>query len=291
MAENQAILVVSFGTSYNHSRKAAIEAIEQTIAERFPEFRQYRAFTSPTIRKKLKARDGLEIDSVEQALARAQADGVTVLAVQPTYLMGGFEFRDLSAAVNAAKDKFKRIVLARPLLSQEDDYLAVVRAITDAIASDDKFHDNEETAICFMGHGTGAAANEVYPKLQKTLEDNGFSRWFIGTVEAQPTLEDLIRAMKAKGNYRRVVLEPLMVVAGEHANHDMAGAHKDSWKSILEAEGYQVECILRGLGEIASIREIYAEHTRAAVNLCINNFYLHLERNDEHYAGIKSQKR
>lgn len=265
MAENQAILVVSFGTSYNHSREVTIEAIEQTIAERFPEFRQYRAFTSPTIRKKLKARDGLEIDSVKQALARAQADGITALVVQPTYLLSGFEYMNLAAAVDAAKNKFRHIVLARPLLSQEDDYLAVVRAITDAVTSDNHFHDNEETAICFMGHGTEAAANEVYSKLQKTLEDNGFSRWFIGTVEAQPTLEDIIHAIKAKGNYRRVVLEPLMVVAGEHANHDMAGAHKGSWKSILEAEGYQVECILRGLGELASIREIYAEHTRAAV--------------------------
>lgn len=257
----QAILVVSFGTSYNESREATIGAIENAIKERLPEFDVRRAFTSQIIIDKLKDRDGLAVDNVEEALKRAEADGVTTLVVQPTHLMDGFEYLDLAETLEDYRERFEVISLAAPLLSSDEDYKAVARAITGHTAS----YDDGETAICFMGHGTEADSNAVYGKLQETLRDEGFSNYYIGTAEAEPTLEDLTEAIKEKGSYRKVVLEPLMVVAGDHANNDMAGDEEDSWKSVLEEEGYEVICILKGLGELSDIQDIYVSHSQNAI--------------------------
>lgn len=262
--KDQAIMVVSFGTSYNESRDLTIGAIEGAIEEAFPDFSVYRAFTSQIIIDKLKERDGLEIDNIEEALAHAKADGVKRLVVQPTHLMDGFEYMDVAAALEECRDKFDEIVLAKPLLADEEDYQAVVKAIMEVTAS----YDDGETAICFMGHGTEADANAVYPKLQEELAkaNEEHCPYFIGTVEAEPDLDAVMAAMKESGPYRRVVLEPLMVVAGDHANNDMAGEEEDSWKSILEANGYEVECVLKGLGEFPAIQDIYVAHTQAAVD-------------------------
>ena len=175
----QAILVVSFGTSYNESREATIGAIENAIKERLPEFDVRRAFTSQIIIDKLKDRDGLAVDNVEEALKRAEADGVTTLVVQPTHLMDGFEYLDLAETLEDYRERFEVISLAAPLLSSDEDYKAVVRAITGHTAS----YDDGETAICFMGHGTEADSNAVYGKLQETLRDEGFSNYYIGTPE------------------------------------------------------------------------------------------------------------
>lgn len=269
----QAIIVVSFGTSYKESRKAAIEAIERTIAEAFPGFAQYRAFTSKTIIEKLKQRDGLEIDSVEKALERAGEDGVKRLVVQPTHFMDGFEYGKVKKIVEAYQDRFVKLVLAKPLLADAEDYQAVAKAVVDIISSYCGAWEDGETAVCLMGHGTEAAANQVYLRLQEELRrtDAGMQgknkpcRYFIGTVEAKPTIKDVMAEMAKHGSYRRVVLEPLMVVSGDHANHDMAGEDENSWKSIFKAEGYSVECILKGLGEFPAIRDIYADHVRAAI--------------------------
>lgn len=256
-----AILVVSFGTSYNDNREITIGAIEDAIAGAYPEYEVRRAFTSQIIIDKLKERDGLEIDNVEEALDEAAADGIKELIVQPTHLMDGYEYNDLAKALTEYKDKFDRIIFADPLLTSDSDFEAVMKAITEKTAA----YDDGETAICFMGHGTGAASNGVYAKLQEMLTESGYENYYIGTVEAYPTLDEVIKALKEKGSYKKVVLEPLMVVAGDHANNDMAGDEEDSWKTVLEGEGYEVECILEGLGQIPAIQEIYVAHIREAM--------------------------
>ncbi len=259
---DKAILVVSFGTSYNDSRDITIGAIEEAMAKSFPEYEIRRAFTSQIIIDVLKERDGLEIDNVEEALDRAVADGIKELTVQSTHLMNGFEYNDLAETLTEYVDKFDKIVFAEPLMMSDADFEAVMKAITEKTAS----YDDGETAICFMGHGTEAASNGIYAKLQDKLIESGYENYYIGTVEAAPTLEDVVAALKAKGNYKKVVLEPLMVVAGDHANNDMAGAEEDSWKTVLEKEGYEVECILEGLGQIPAIKDIYVAHTQAALS-------------------------
>lgn len=258
---NTAILVVSFGTSYNDSRKVTIEAIEEAIGKACPDYQVRRAFTSQIIIDKLKERDGLTIDNVEEALDRAHEDGITNLVVQPTHLMDGYEYTDLADALKDYEDKFEKVVLGEPLLSGSEDFEAVIKAVTEKTSS----YDDGETAICFMGHGTEADSNKVYAQMQDELTAAGYGNYYIGTVEAEPTLDDVLDLLKEKGTYKRVVLEPLMVVAGDHANNDMAGDEEDSWKTILENEGYEVECVLEGLGQIPAIQDIYVKHALAAV--------------------------
>lgn len=260
--EKNVILVVSFGTSYNDSRDITIGAIENAIAAAFPDYEVRRAFTSQIIIDKLKERDGLEIDNVEEALDRAVADGVTNLVVQPTHLMDGYEYTDLADALADYEGKFNQIVLAEPLLTSDDDFNAVISAITDKMAS----YDDGETAIVFMGHGTEADSNQVYAKLQEMITEAGYENYYIGTVEATPSLDDVVAALADKGIYKKVVLEPLMVVAGDHANNDMAGDEDDSWKTVLTNEGYEVECVLEGLGQVEAIQDIYVAHTQAAID-------------------------
>ena len=258
----RAILVVSFGTSYNESREATIGAIETAIAEAFPEAETRRAFTSQIIIDKLKERDGLETDNVKEALDRAAADGITELVVQPTHLMDGFEYMDLAKELEEYEENFDQVVLADPLLTSEADFDAVAKAIAEVMAE----YDDGETAFCYMGHGTEADSNQVYSRLQETLKAAGYTDHFIGTVEAEPSLEDVTASLKEAGGYKRVVLRPLMVVAGDHANNDMAGDEEDSWKSVLNKEGYETECVLEGLGQIPAIRELYVQHTKAAMD-------------------------
>lgn len=260
--EDAAILVVSFGTSYNDSRDITIGAIEEAITESCPEYEVRRAFTSQIIIDILKERDGLEIDNVQEALDRAVEDGIKELIVQPTHLMNGFEYNDLAAELAGYLDKFDKIVLAEPLLMSDADFDAVAAAITERTAD----YDDGETAICFMGHGTEADSNSVYATLQDKLTEAGFTNYYVGTVEAEPTLEDVVAALKANGNYKKVVLAPLMVVAGDHANNDMAGDEEDSWKSILEKEGYEVTCIVEGLGQFEAVQDVYVEHVQSAIS-------------------------
>lgn len=258
---NQAILVVSFGTSYNDSRDITIGAVESAIEEAFPDYDVRRAFTSQIIIDKLEERDGLEIDNVTEALDRAVEDGVSTLIVQPTHLMDGYEYNDLVDEVAAYADQFEQVVIGEPLLTGEEDFKNVAKAITDATAE----YDDATTAICFMGHGTEADSNEVYAKLQDVLTEEGFENYYIGTVEATPSLEDVLELVN-EGDYTKVVLEPLMVVAGDHANNDMAGDEEGSWKTEFEAAGYEVECLVKGLGEMDAICQMYVEHTQAAID-------------------------
>ena len=256
-----AILVVSFGTSYNESRDATIGATEEAIQAAFPQYEVRRAFTSQIIIDKLAERDGLEIDNVTQALDRAAADGIRNLVVQPTHLMNGFEYTDLKDTLADYEDAFDQIVLGEPLLTSDGDFEAVISAITADTAS----YDDGQTAIVFMGHGTEADSNAVYARMQEMINADGFDNYYIGTVEATPSLDDIVAALEGK-DYTRVVLEPLMVVAGDHANNDMAGDEDDSWKSVLTAQGYEVECILEGLGQKPAVQAIYVDHVKAAVD-------------------------
>ena len=253
------VLVVSFGTSYNDSRDATIGAIEKAIQDANPDKEVRRAFTSQIIIDKLKDRDGLEIDNVEEAFARLVKDGVKELIVQPTHVMSGFEYDDLMAVVDANRSKFQSVKVGSPLLTTDADYAAVIEAITAATAE----YDDGKTLITFMGHGTEHASNATYAKLQGMLTDAGKTNYCIGTVEAEPSLEDVVAAAKA-GGYTRVVLEPLMVVAGDHANNDMAGDEEDSWKTILQNEGFEVVPVLRGLGQIEAVRAVYVDHVKNA---------------------------
>lgn len=256
------ILAVSFGTSFNDSRDITIGAVEKAIAGAYPEYEVRRAFTAQTIIDILRERDGLEIDNVTEALDRAVADGVRRLVVQPTHLMNGLEYEDVIAELAGYEEDFEQIVVGEPLLTSDEDFEAVARAITEATGD----YDDGETAVVYMGHGTEAESNQIYDKMQKTLAEAGFENYYIGTVEAEPTLEDVKKALKEKGGYKKVVLAPLMVVAGDHANNDMAGDGEDSWKTAFAADGYVVECLLKGLGELEAIQQIYVDHVRTAVN-------------------------
>lgn len=259
IGENE-ILVVSFGTSFNDSRRLTIGGIENAIREAFPDWSVRRAFTSQIIIDHVNKRDGVKIDNVKEALDRAVDNGVKNLVVQPTHLMAGLEYHDLEEEVMSYADAFESITMGENLLAEDGDFEEVAKIITARTAE----YDDGETAICFMGHGTEAESNAVYAKMQEVLTADGFENYFVGTVEATPSLEDVMAAV-GEGEYKRVVLMPLMVVAGDHANNDMAGDEEDSWKSQFEAEGYSVECVLEGLGQQPEIQQMYVEHLQKIV--------------------------
>ena len=255
------LLVVSFGTSYNDSRRETIGAIEKAMQKAFPDYAVRRGFTSQIIIDHVNKRYGEKIDNVTEALDRAVDNKVKTLVVQPTHLMNGLEYNDLADEVAQYSDAFDKVAIGQPLLTSDDDFKTVIKAITEATAE----YDDGETAICFMGHGTEADSNAVYQKMQDMLKEEGFDNYYVGTVEATPSCEDVINQVK-EGSYKKVVLEPLMIVAGDHANNDMAGDDDDSWKSQFEAAGYEVTCLVRGLGELEPIQQLFVQHAQAAVN-------------------------
>lgn len=259
--EKKAILVVSFGTSYNETREATIGAVERKVAETFPDYEVRRAFTSQVIINKLKARDGEKTDNVNEALERLAADGVTRLIVQPTHVMNGYEYEDMMKAVTPYISRFPVICCGKPLLSSDSDYEEMVAVLTEETAA----YRTDTTAVVCMGHGTSHEANAAYARLNGYLRGKGYFNYYIGTVEGTPSLGDVVEEIKL-GNYDRVLLLPLMIVAGDHACNDMAGAGKDSWRSVFQSEGYQVECILKGMGEYQGIQTMFCDHVRHAVS-------------------------
>ena len=255
------LLVISFGTSFNDNRRLTVGAIEEAMEKAFPDWSVRRGFTSQIIIDHVKSRDGEVIDNVTEALDRAVANDVTTLVVQPTHLMNGFEYNDVVTELASYADAFEKIAIGAPLLTSDGDFQIVMQAVVDATAQ----YDDGETAICFMGHGTEADSNGVYAKMQQCLSDAGYANYFVGTVEAEPTLEDVLAAVQA-GDYKKVVLRPLMIVAGDHANNDMAGDEEDSWKSAFEAAGYEVTCEIKGLGELEAIQQLLTAHAQDAID-------------------------
>ncbi len=259
IGENE-LLAVSFGTSYNDSRRLSIGAIEEALEDAIPEYSLRRAFTSQIIINHVKSRDGVTIDNVGEALERAVENGVKNLVIQPTHLMNGLEYTDLVNEAAEYADAFDRIAVGEPLLSSDEDFKAVIRALAESTAE----YNNADTAVCFMGHGTEAESNQVYTRMQDMLAREGFANYFVGTVEAEPDVQTVLKAVRA-GNYKKVVLAPLMIVAGDHANNDMAGDDEDSWKSVFEGAGYEVSCLLSGIGELEAVQQIFVEHAQAAI--------------------------
>ena len=280
IGENE-LLVVSFGTSFNDSRVADIKGIEDALQAAYPDWSVRRAFTAQIIINHIQARDGEKIDNMTQALDRAVANGVKNLVVQPTHLMHGAEYDEMCEAIEAYKDQFESVSIAEPMLGEvgsdatviNADTEAVAKAITAAAVSEAGFESLEAakdagTAFVFMGHGTAHVAKVTYSQMQAQMQNLGYENVFIGTVEGEPeetSAEAVIEAVKAAG-YTNVVLRPLMVVAGDHANNDMAGSDDDSWKTMFEAAGFTVDCQIHGLGEIADVQALYVAHTKAAID-------------------------
>ena len=277
------LLVVSFGTSFNDSRTADIGGIEKALQTAYPDWSVRRAFTAQIIINHVQARDDEKIDNMDQALQRAVDNGVKNLVVQPTHLMHGAEYDELTEAVESYKDKFESVTIAEPLLGEvgdsddavNDDKKAVAEAITTEAVKTAGYDDLDAaeadgTAFVFMGHGTSHTAKISYSQMQSQMNDLGYDNVFIGTVEGKPedtACEAVIEKIKEAG-YKKVVLRPLMVVAGDHANNDMAGDDEDSWKSQFEASGAfdKIDTQIAGLGEIAAIQDLYVAHTKAAMD-------------------------
>lgn len=255
------LLIVSFGTSFNDNRRMTIGAIENDMAEAFPDYAVRRAFTAQIVIDHVKDRDGEVIDNMTEALDRAVANGVKTLVVQPTHLMNGIEYDEMQDTLAEYADAFETIAIGEPLLTSDEDFKTVETAITDATSE----YDDGETAIVFMGHGTEHESNAVYAKMQEMLTADGFENYYIGTVEASPSLDEVLAAI-GEGEYSKVVLAPLMVVAGDHANNDMASDEADSWKTTFTEAGYEVEALLQGLGQNEAVREVYVQHAQAAVD-------------------------
>ena len=254
------LLVVSFGTSFNDSRRLTIGGIERALQKAFPDWSVRRAFTSQIIIDHVKSRDGEVIDNVSEALDRAVENGVKTLVVQPTHLMHGYEYTDLVNELAEYADAFESITVGEPLVNSAEDFSMTAAVLADVTAS----YNDGKTAIVYMGHGTEAESNEIYAKMQQLMKDAGYENYFIGTVEAEPSLENVLALVQA-GSYERVVLRPMMIVAGDHANNDMAGEEEDSWKSVFEAAGYEVECVLQGLGQSSVVQQMFVQHTAEAM--------------------------
>ena len=282
IGENE-LLVVSFGTSYNDSRVEDIKGIEDALQEAYPDWAVRRAFTAQIIINHVQARDGEVIDNMQQALDRAVENGVKNLVVQPTHLMHGAEYDEMAEVLEQYQDKFESVAIAEPMLGEvgddatviNEDKAAVAQAVADAAVQEAGFDSMEAaaedgTAFVFVGHGTSHTAKVSYSQMQTQMEELGFKNAFIGTVEGEPedtACEAVIEKVKEAG-YKKVILRPLMVVAGDHANNDMAGSEEDSWKSMFEASGSfdSVDAQIAGLGRIDAVKQLYVDHTKAAID-------------------------
>lgn len=282
IGENE-LLVVSFGTSYNDSRSEDIKGIEDALQEAYPDWSVRRAFTAQIIINHIQSRDGEVIDNMQQALDRAVENGVKNLVVQPTHLMHGAEYDEMLEVLEEYQNKFESAAVAEPMLGEvgddaaviNEDKAAVAQAAADAAVKEAGYENmdaaaEDGTAFVFLGHGTSHTAKVSYSQMQTQMDELGYTNAFIGTVEGEPeetACEAVIDAVKEAG-YKKVVLRPLMVVAGDHANNDMAGSEEDSWKSMFEESGNfdSVETQISGLGRIDAIQELFVEHTQAAID-------------------------
>lgn len=281
IGENE-LLVVSFGTSFNESRVEDIKSIEDALQEANPDWSVRRAFTAQIIINHIQARDDEHIDNMQQALDRAVDNGVKNLVVQPTHLMHGAEYDEMAEAVEEYEDQFESVKIAEPLLGEvgsdasavNDDKKTVAEAVTTE-AVDKAGYDSldaakeDGAAFVFLGHGTSHTAKVSYSQMQTQMDDLGYENVFIGTVEGEPeeTACEAVIDEVAEAGYKKVILRPLMVVAGDHAHNDMAGDDDDSWKSMFMDSGNfdSVDTQVEGLGRIPALQELYVEHTAAAM--------------------------
>ena len=262
---DQAILVVSFGTSYNDNRSKTIGAVERLICENYSdEWDVRRAFTSKMIIRKLAERDGKKVDYISDAMERLVADGAERVMIQPTHIMNGKEFDDVARIAGSYRDRIPEIRISAPLLTTEEDYDAVVEALERTVIAEARSIAGEDCSIILVGHGTEHYANASYSQLQLKLMLSGHRDVFVTTIEGFPGFDDTMELMEGRG--RNVVLFPFMLVAGDHANNDIAGDEEDSLKSILQSKGYDVHCIVKGLGEYPDFRELFLEHLRSIVH-------------------------
>ena len=271
--DQRLLLAVCFGTSFADTREKTIGAIERRLEERFPDCTVQRCFTSRMIRKKLLERDGLEIYSPEQAMRNAKEKGIRELIVQPLYLMHGFEHRRLMEAVREAAPSFDKLAVGKPLLSDDTDFSTMADAILRNLSAPEP-----DTAVVLMGHGNEKKTrhipentkaeimsardiqdNAVFAGLQQSLRKAGADNYFVATVEGEPEIGDILPVIKERG-FRKVILAPFMVVAGDHARNDLAGEDEDSWKNIFTRSGFQVETVLRGIGEWEEVQDLFAAH-------------------------------
>ena len=251
---HKAILVVSFGTSYEATRKVTIEAIEKDIANAYPDYKLYRAWTSKMILAKLKKRDNLHISNVKEAMEEMIADGITDVIIQPTHVINGIENELMKEDALSYRESFHSIRFGTPLLTSEEDNQTVINAIAEEFS-----YLSEEEVLVLMGHGTTHYSNAIYAALDYAFKDKGHPNIFLGTVEAYPSMQSLMKMIKAYAP-KKVVLAPFMIVAGDHAKNDMAGDNPESWYSQFVQEGFQVETVLKGLGEYKGIRELFVKH-------------------------------
>lgn len=261
-ADKKAILVVSFGTSYNETRTKTIDAIEEKVKNTYSDdYDVRRAFTSQFIIDKLKSRDGLEINNVDQAMQSFVDEGFGTLYIQPTHIMNGEEYDELCAAVEPYKQNFETLRIGKPLLTSTEDYEKIV----DIIEEETEELNEEGTAVVFMGHGSSHFANATYACLDYHMKHELSKNYYVGTVEGYPTIAEVIGDVE-KQNATKVTLLPFMIVSGDHSNNDMSGDDEDSWKTQFEQAGYEVDAVLKGLGEYEGIQNMVVEHLQAAID-------------------------
>lgn len=257
--KKKAILIVSFGSSFIENRKAAIDATEDAIAEAFPQYDKFTAFTSDIIIDIYKDRDNIDYDNVTEAMEKIKKAGYGEVLVVPTHVINGEEYDQMMDAIEVYEDRFANIIVSSPLLTQASDYEQVAEAISSELPETDA-----TTAVVFMGHGTHHHANSAYGTLDYIFKHNVNENYYVGTVEGMPEFDHIAKDLEGKG-YEKVILMPLMIVAGDHAHNDMAGDEEDSWKVMFKSMGYDVETIMQGMGELPAIQDLFIQHVREAI--------------------------
>ncbi len=264
MEKKLGILIVSFGTSHSDTRKKTLDAIDESFKESFPEAKIYRAWTSKMIRAKVLKNEGIEVPSVDGALAQMAAEGITEAVIQSTHILKGIEYDTMLMEIESWKEKFSEgsleIKISQPLISDDEDIDRALKVVTSELLSD------EEIFLALMGHGTNHLANRLYFKANERLKALGFDYAFMGTVEGEPSAKDILEKIENHPmSCKRVKIAPFLMVAGEHAKKDLSGEDENSWEQIFKKSGYEVECVLKGLGEYDEIRNILVEHARETI--------------------------
>lgn len=253
ITKETAILVISFGTSYEQTRKKTIEQIEKNIHDTYPDLPLYRAWTSPHIRRKLQERDHMHIMDIAEAMDQMHADGIRNVVIQPTYVITGFEYDTMKKEILKFEKNFDSVIICDSLIATQQDKQEICQALIR------EYHPASDEVLLFMGHGTEHIADKLYPELDRLFKEAGNPNIYMGTVEGNFSIESFLNKLKIL-NPSHIHLAPFMIVAGDHATNDMSGDNKNSWKSILEKGGYHVTCTLKGLGEFQSVRDIFIRH-------------------------------